>query len=451
MPSTNNYRKEYAALFRLGLPVLITQVGVIVVSFADTMMVGRYGTAELAAAAFVNNFFMVATVMQIGFASGLTPLIGEIFAQGRLRHAGTMLKAGIFCNAVTSLTFMAIMGALYFFLPYFGQPPELMPLIRPYYLIVLAGLLPMAIFNTFQQTANGSTDTATPMWIMLSGNALNICGNWILIYGRCGMPELGLTGAGISTLTARWLMAAAIVAVFMLRKRYRSYIEGLKLSWREGRLRSKVFVTSYPVMIQSGFECLLWTVAAVVCGSFGTVQLASYQVVNTISQLGFMIYISFSTATSIRVANYYGLNDERGILRASRAGLSINLALATFSSILFIMMGRVLIGFFTQDPAVIATGMTLIVPLVIYQYGDAVQLNYANVLRGIQVVKPLFVISMVSYFLIGIPIQLLFAYTLGGGSLGVYYSFAVPLLLAAAGYYLSFRRAMRREPQSSER
>lgn len=182
--SWKEYKPEYRNLFRLGMPVFVTQLGIIVVNFADTIMVGSYGTNELAASAFVNSLFFLATIMQIGFASGMTPIIGALYSRGENRNVGVTFKCGMQVNIMVSVAFTIIMGGLYFFLDLFGQPEEIMPLVRQYYLIVLATLLPMAVFNCCQQTANGTTDTATPMWMILCANAINIAGNYIFIYGN---------------------------------------------------------------------------------------------------------------------------------------------------------------------------------------------------------------------------------------------------------------------------
>lgn len=214
---------EYKELVKLGMPVMVTQLGIIMVAFADTAMVGAYGVDQLAAAAFVNSMFMVPIVMQIGFASGITPLVGALFGIGDSLRAGRTLKAGLQVNAMLSIALTAVMGILYFFLDRFGQPEELMPLIRQYYLIILASLFPMAIFNCSQQTANAVNDTASPMWIILGANVLNIIGNYLLIYGHAGLPELGLNGAGLSTLAARWTTCIGILLVLSRRKRYAEY------------------------------------------------------------------------------------------------------------------------------------------------------------------------------------------------------------------------------------
>lgn len=438
------YKDEYRSLVRLGLPVLVTQIGVIVVSFADTMMVGAYGVDELAAAAFVNSVFLIPTVMQIGFASGLTPLVGALFGRGDKPGAGRTLRGGLQVNVALSLALTALMGALYFFLPMFGQPEELMPLIRRYYLIILATMLPMAVFNTLQQMSNGINDTATPMWMILGSNLVNIAGNYILIFGHFGAPELGLAGAGMSTLAARWLCGAVMVWIFFRSRRYAPYACGYHAGGVDGAVRRQVWVTSYPVMVQSGIEMSLWSFGAVVSGWFGKVQLAAYQVVNTLGQLGFMTFISFGTAVSIRVANAMGIGNIAGVRRATKAGLHLNLLLATIASVIFIVGGRGLIHCFSPDAEVIASALALLAPLVIYQYMDATQLTYVNAIRGTSHVQPLLWISVCSYVVVGVPVLLFFAKGLDAGNIGVYYSFDVALAVAALmATLLFYKKALR--------
>lgn len=448
------YGGEYRQLLRLGAPVLVTQLGIIVVSFADTMMVGAHSTDELAAAAFVNSLFVVATVMMIHFAAGMIPLVGALFGRGDTPGASLMLKAGLQCNVAVAVAFTVIMGALYFGLDWFGQPPEIMPIVRPYYLTVLASIIPMSLFNTFQQTSNALNATKMPMWIILGANVINVCGNWLLIFGVGPFPELGLTGAGISTLTARVAAAIAICVVFARGKRFRPYTSGWSSVSQTseddahsehtmGQRRRRVWNISYPVMIQGGIECALWTFGAVVCGWHGKLQLAAYQVVNTMAQLGFMTYISFGVAASIRVANATGVKDFAGIRRSSTAALHINLLLGTFASLVFIFSGRQLIGLFTPDMQVIDVAVLLIWPLVLYQYGDAVQLTYANCLRGTGNVQPLLWVACVSYVAVGAPCLLVLARLFDSASVGVYFSFSVALVCASLLLWLSFRRGVR--------
>lgn len=437
------YLQSYLSLLRLGVPVLVTQIGVILVNFADTMMVGAYGVDELAAAAFVNSLFLVALVMLMGLAGGVTPLVGALYGRGEHEEGGRVLRGALQVNLILALSFMVVMGGLYFFLDCFGQDPELLPIARKYYLIILCTMVPMAVFNCFQQAANGTTDTATPMWLILGADALNIMGNYLLIFGKFGCPELGLTGAGISTLVARTACAAAMVCVFARRGRYRIYWKAL-VSQHAGRERRyRVWVTSYPLMIQSGVECGLWSFGAVVSGWFGKIQLASYQVMNTIAQLGFMTYMGFGWATSIRVANYTGVDDLAGIRRITNAGLHMVLLLATVASLVFLFFTEPLVHLFTPDVEVAGAAILLIAPLILYQYSDATQLTYVNALRGTSEVKPLLWISIVSYLLVGIPLLLFMAVTLDMATVGVYYSFSGALLTASVLLIVTFRRVLR--------
>lgn len=434
------YRAEYAELTRLGFPVLLTQLGVIVMSFADTLMVGAYGVEQLAASAFVNSVFLIPMVMLSGLAAGITPLVGALFTRCEHVEAGRVARAGLQINAIVSLVFTVIMGLVYFYLDRFGQPSELLPVIRPYYLTLLTTLLPMSLFNAFTQTSNGITDTRSPMWFILGAIVLNIIGNWLLIFGNLGCPRLGLTGAGIATSVARFSGLIGILIMYCRARRYAPYREGLFSRGGWGGRRWKVWITSYPVMIQTGVECLLWSFGAVVCGWFGKIQLAAYQVVNTIGQLGFMTYMSMGVAVSIRVANFCGLGDEKSAGLTARAGFHLNLLLATFASLLMILFAHPLIGAFTSDARVVARAELFIVPLVLYQYLDAAQLTFINAIRGTSQVKPLLWIAIVSYVMIGVPVLLLFAVVCGWESVGVYYSFNVALLAAALLAWIVFRR-----------
>ena len=443
-PAQESYRNSYRSLLKIGFPVLVTQMGIIIVNFADTMMVGAYGLNELAASAFVNSLFLVSMVMLMGFAGGVTPIIGALYGKKHHKEGGLMLRASLLVNLGVASVFMIIMGGLYFFLGMFGQDPELMPIAREYYLIILPAMLPMVVFNCFQQTANGVTDTATPMWIILGADCLNVLGNYILIFGKWGFPELGLAGAGWSTLFARTAGAIGILAVFALRRNYKVYWRMLVSGHSGNERRWQVWQTSYPLMVQSGVECGLWSFGAVVSGWFGKVELAAYQVMNTIGQLGFMTYMSFGWAASIKVANFTGVGNFKAVKRVTNAGLHIILVLATLASLAFLLFTDEMVHLFTPETAVVSYALLMILPLVLYQYCDGIQLTYVNALRGTSEVKPLLWISTVSYIGVGIPALLILAVVFNMGTVGVYYSFSVALFTAAILLVVTFRKTVSR-------
>ena len=178
-----SYTQHYKALLRLGLPIVVGQAGVIALAFADTIMVGHHSTEELAAASFVNNLFTLCIIFSTGFSYGLTPVVGELYGKGDRHRAGQALRSGLAANTLVALLLTAIMTVLYFFVDRMGQPPQLLPLIRPYYIVLLVSLVFVLLFNGFKQFADGITDTKTSMWILLGGNSLNVVGNYVLIYG----------------------------------------------------------------------------------------------------------------------------------------------------------------------------------------------------------------------------------------------------------------------------
>ena len=207
---------HYRALLGLGLPIVIGQIGVIVLGFADTIMVGHHSSVELAAASFVNNMFNLAIIFSTGFAYGLTPVVGRLFGEKKTFETGQVLKNSLLANTVLAALVCALLLALYLNLDRLGQPDELIPYMRPYFMVLFVSLPFVLWFNAFKQFSDGITDTKVSMWILLGGNLLNIIGNYILIYGKLGLPEMGLTGAGLSTLISRILMVVAYVVLFFV-------------------------------------------------------------------------------------------------------------------------------------------------------------------------------------------------------------------------------------------
>ena len=439
----NRYKQDYASLLRLGLPILVGQLGMIVVGFADNIMVGHYSTNALASASFVNNVFNVAIFCCIGFTYGITPIVGSLFARNRHSHIGAAMRSALLLNTLFTLAVMTAMGVIYLNLHRLGQPEELLPLIRPYFLIYLAGMLPVSIFNVFAQWSYGIKNTRLPMWIILFSNIVNVAGNYLLIFGHFGCPELGLTGAGISTLISRVLCPLLIIASFAFHRANRSYLEGFAKSRITAAELKKIWAISIPVSMQMSFESGSFTVAAVMTGWISAIDLAAFQIIVIVGTLGFCIYYSIGSAVTILVANEAGRNDRRAMRRVAWAGYHVLLTLMSISTIIFILFGRQLMACFSDDPAVLAVAYGLIIPLVLYQAGDATQINFAAALRGTSHVMPMLWIAFVSYVVIGIPATYLLGFPCGLGSYGIILSFSVSLFMAGALFLCFFLRSTR--------
>lgn len=434
---------DYKAIINLGLPILVGQLGMIVTGFFDTGMVGNYSTQALASASFVNNIFNVAVFACMGFSYGLTPLVGALFSRGASGEIGSLVKNGLVVNLIFALLVSAVMLGVYFNIDTLDQPEELLPLIRPYFLIYLSGLIPVALFNVMAQWAYAINRSPIPMIIILVSNVINIIGNYLLIYGNCGLPELGLNGAGLATLVARVFAVVAIVGVFFLKKEFGGYAGGFRSGTVNRRLLVKVGSTSVPVSLQMTLESGSFTAAAVMAGWLGTIELAAFQVMVMTGTLGFCVYYSIGAAVSVLVSNQLGLGDRKAMRRVAYSGYHIMLVIATLSSMVFIFLGRSIISLFTEDEAVLTLASGLILPLVLYQMGDATQINFANALRGTTVVRPMMWIAFVCYVIVGIPATYLMGIVLPLGVAGILFSFSVSLFLAAFLFLYYFNRSTR--------
>lgn len=416
---------------------MIGQLGMIILGFADTMMVGHHSTTELGAASFVNNIINLVIITATGFSYGLTPIVGGLFGREELPQAGRALRCALLANLMAGAIMMAALGILYFNVGNIGQPKELLPYIRPYYLVLLASMPFVMLFNAFKQFTDSITETRTSMWILLSGNLLNIVGNYVLIYGKLGLPEMGVVGAGVSTLISRIVMVALFCLVFLARKKMRPYREGFfKLGWSR-QLVSRLVSLGTPIALEMGMETASFSLSIIMVGWLGTIALASHQVMITISQFTFMVYYGLGAAVAVRTSYFNGQNDRTNVRHTVVAGLQVMVALELLLSGIIFLLRNHIGGWFTDSAEVSSTVISLMVPFFIYQFGDGLQITYANALRGIADVKPLMVIAFIAFFVISLPVGYFCGFVLNLGLVGVWMAF--PFGLTSAGVMMWYR------------
>ena len=421
------YREDYSATIKIGVPIVLGQLGIVVVGLVDNIMVGHFSTSDLAAASFVNSVFNIPILFGMGFSYGLTPLVGQFFGRGDKFRVGGLLRNSLLANFMIGLFLSVAMGIMYLNVHRMGQPEELLPLIRPYFLLQLTSLVFVMMFNSFKQFADGITDTKTSMWIMLSANLLNIIGNSLLIYGVWGLPALGLTGAGISTLASRIFMFVAFAILFFRKQSYRRYLVGYhRTTYNTGDLK---VLNRMGVMVglQMGMETALFSISGVMIGWLGTVPLAAHQVVASISTLGFMVYYGVGAAVSIRVSNFFGRGDIAGVRRATLAGTHLLAVLAISVSVFFLLVREHIGWLYTSSEDVVNLVAVLMVILVFYQFGDSLQIIFANALRGVADVTSMAVISFIGYFVIALPVSYVCGFVLDWGIKGIWVGYPVGL------------------------
>lgn len=431
------YPYHYRSLLSLGIPIMIGQLGMIILGFADTMMVGHHSTTELGAASFVNNIINLVIITATGFSYGLTPIVGGLFGREELPQAGRALRCALLANLMAGAIMMAALGILYFNVGNIGQPKELLPYIKPYYLVLLASMPFVMLFNAFKQFTDSITETRTSMWILLSGNLLNIVGNYVLIYGKLGLPEMGVVGAGVSTLISRIVMVALFCLVFLARKKMRPYREGFfKLGWSR-QLVSRLVSLGTPIALEMGMETASFSLSIIMVGWLGTIALASHQVMITISQFTFMVYYGLGAAVAVRTSYFNGQDDRDNVRHTVVAGLQVMVALELLLSGIIFLLRNHIGGWFTDSAEVSSTVISLMVPFFIYQFGDGLQITYANALRGIADVKPLMVIAFIAFFVISLPVGYFCGFVLNLGLVGVWMAF--PFGLTSAGVMMWYR------------
>lgn len=436
------YFSHYRALISLGTPLIIGQIGVVLQNFADTLMIGHHTTVELAAASLVSNIFILGLLMAMGFALCMTPLIGKAYGQGDTDSIGATVKNGLAVNTMAAVVLMTVYTVLYFFLDKLGQPAELLPYVRPYYIINLISIPFVCWVNSLKQLFDATIDTKTPMWILLGGNALNIIGNWMLIYGHCGLPEMGITGAGLSTLFARVTMFVAIALCFAFSARHRIEREAFRsCSVNRSGMRSLITLGT-PISLQMGMESGAWSLCSIIVGWIGTNALAGHQIMLTISQLFFQFYYALASAVAIRVSLFHGQHDYTAIRRTAWAGCHLNFMIAIVVSVPVVIFRDSIGMLFTSSPQVASEVAGAIVPLIVYQFSDGLQCTFSNAMRGLAYVRPAMLVAFLSYFVVSLPLAYVFGISIDGGLVGVWFSFPFGLTIAGLLYYHFYHRRL---------
>ena len=436
--------KKIKEILRIGLPIMLGQACVIILAFADNIMIGWHSVDELAASSFVNNIMNLFIMTELGFATGMTPMIGAHNGTGNVKGIGATVKNGLVVNGIIGAASLVILTVIYFNLNHFGQEPELLPLIRPYFIIVGISTLFALGFNVLKQFTDGICRPMISMTLLMLGNLFNIFGNWVLIYGKLGFPEMGLTGAGISTLVSRVLILIVFAAFIFKAKRMKEYAASIKEALLSRCEMKGVVKMGYPVGIQMALETSTFTFAAIMAGWLGVLELAAHQVVLTISQLFFLMMQGLSFAVSILVSNAFGRKDISAVKEYARKGYLMTLSISATLSVLLYCFRYEAAGIFSDSPEVTAMAVSLFFLLFAYQFGDGLQLCFANVLRGIQDVKPIMYAAFVSYYLIAIPAAYLLGFKAGFGIQGIWMGFPIGLTLAGIFFYSRYRRDLRR-------
>ncbi len=431
----------------MSLPIIIGQLGTVITGIADTVMVGQHSTEELAASAFVNNVFNLFMFFGIGFTFNFAPLVSKHLAQGNKLSIGWWLKNSLAANTILGVFLSICLALIYANIERMGQPKELLHLIKPYFVVYGLSIIPVLIYTTFRQFVEAVMQPATSMWIFLIGNVLNIIGNYILIYGKLGLPELGLFGAGVSTFISRCLMVLAFVWVVMYSRRYKYYKLGFFRSKVSKVKMKNLFKVGVPIGLQQGFEAATFSVTAVMVGWLGLMELAAHQVAITVSSVCYMLFLGLGNAVAIRVSYHNGMEDFLSVKKITHSGVVLSLIMSLLICFVLYFGAQDITLFFTNESKVIQMIALLLPILMAYVFIDGIQIVLSNSLRGMSDVKPIMYNSAIAYFAIAIPAGYLFGFVFNMKISGIWLAYPCGFLFAVVAFMLRFRKLLKQQNQ----
>ena len=447
MYSFSRYKEQYRANLKLAFPVVLSQVGQIFVQIADNAMVGRFGGNDplpLAAVAFGGSVYFILFITGMGLTLGLTPLVGERFAQEDKRGATEYFKNGIIFYLALGILIAAIQLAIIPLMYHMGQPKEVVDMAIPYYRLMAYGMPALMLFYAFKQFLEGVGNTVVSMVIVLACNVLNVGLNWVLIFGHCGAESMGVVGAGLATLISRIAMPLAAIWYFYRHSRLREYaalLPVVRYSWRNVWQLVRMGV---PISGQMFLEASAFVFTGIMMGWFNAVAIGANQISMTMGNFAFMIVTAVGAATTIRISHCYGARRFEELGRAAKAALHIVMAWTLFAALLFITLRGVIPHLFTTNPEVIALTSQMLILIALYQLSDGIQNISVGVLRGVQDVKIIMPLALTAYWVLNLPVGYLCGFVLNLGPWGLYIGYIVGLTTAAVLYLSRIRRDLRR-------
>ena len=441
------YTKEFKYNIRLSVPVILGMLGHTFVAFADNIMVGQLGTAELAAVSLGNSFVFIAMSLGIGFSTAITPLVAEADGAGNKADGKSALKHGLVLCTVLGLSLFGIILLLKPIMYLMKQPPEVVELAMPYLDLVAFSLVPLIIFQAFKQFSEGLSQTKYPMYATIIANVVNIVLNYLLIFGSFGFPKMGIVGAAIGTLISRVIMVLYIWFLLKGKKKFHDYVTGFNFRLIEKRVMRKIISLGFPSALQMFFEVAIFTAAIWISGVLGKNAQAANQIALNLSSMTFMFGMGLGVAAMIRVGNQKGLLDFKELRRIAQSIFFLTLLVEIVFAILF-LWGR---NWFptiyldvndaknmADNTEVIFLAGQLLLVAAFFQISDGIQVVVLGALRGLQDVKIPTLITFIAYWLIGFPISYYLGLHTDLGSVGIWIGLLTGLTASAIMLYIRF-------------
>ena len=429
--SSTGYSKELNETIKLAYPVIIGQLGHMMMGVVDSLMVGKVGAAPLAASSVAHGLFMLFMIFGIGVSMALSPLTAMSVGAKRYSECGVVFRQGLFVNLLTGLLLMVIIYAGTGLIHYLDQPSEIVGQGIAYMKILSYSVIPVMVFQTYKQFSEGLSMVQPAMVITLAANLINVLGNWLFIYGNCGLPAMGLPGAGWATFITRLLMALSFVLYVLTSDKYLPYQPNFQFRTLDLSMIKKILKIGIPSGLQYFFEVGAFVGSAIIIGWLGTNQLAAHQIAINLASISFMCAIGISAAGSIRVGNAVGRNDPGATRKAGTAALLLSAMIMGSFGIVFVIFRELLPTFYIDNPKVVSIASSLIIIAAIFQLSDGTQAVGIGLLRGIADAKIPMFITFVAYWIVGLPVAYMLGFTFEYGVEGIWIGLSLALTASA--------------------
>jgi len=424
-------KDEIIQTIKLAYPVIIGQLGIIMMGVVDSIMVGRLGAVSLAAASLGNSLIFIILIIGIGSSIVVSPLIAILVGAKRYDECGVYFKQSLLVNILMSCIMIAIILIGINFIYLLNQPDEIIELAKTYMIIVGLSALPLMIYQTYKQFIEGLSVMKPAMVISLTANIINAFANWVLIFGKLGFPELGIAGAAWATFASRVFMALTMMFYVMINKRFKRYDVNFHFRGLDFKVIKKIISLGLPSGFQYFFEVGAFSFAVIMIGWIGANELAAHQIAINLASISFMAVLGISQAASIRVGNAMGEQSVYKIRKAGFTGIFLGASTMFLAGISFILLNHFLPTLYITDKNVIEIASRLIIIAALFQLSDGTQAVGIGILRGLTDVKGPTVITFVAYWVISLPIAYLLAFNFKLGVDGVWYGLLIGLTASA--------------------
>ena len=418
-------RAEMRAMIRLAMPLVLAEIGWMMMGVVDTMAVGRVSADALGAVSLGTTIFYMVGIFGSGLLLGLDTFVAQAYGSGDQEECRRCLINGFWLALFLIVPVMAVVELAIPMLGKFGIDPGVLRDTQPYMRALNWSAGPLLLFFGFRRYLQSINVVRPIMITLVSANLVNLAGNWIFVFGNLGAPKLGAVGAGWATCVSRVYMMALLGIVI-----WRNDRGLLHSSWKPDLKRIRALLTlGFPAAGQMGFEIAVFATVTVLIGRLNATALAGHQIALTTVNMTFMMPLGISSAAAVRVGQAIGRNDAEGAARAGWTALAMGGAVMACAAVMLLLVPRFIAGLFTPDAAIIAAGVTLLRVAAFFQLFDGFQVVATGALRGAGDTRTPMVCHFSGYWLIGLPVGVLLCFHYGLGAPGLWMGLSTGLIL----------------------